>query len=35
MIEDMRQKLGNHKERVDIKYKLYDSKYQDQQSHLQ
>lgn len=30
MIEDMRQKLGNHKERVDIKYKLYDSKYQDQ-----
>lgn len=30
MIEDMRKKLEKHKRRVDTKYKLYDSKYQDQ-----
>lgn len=30
MIEDMRKKLEDHKKRVDMKYRLYDSKYQDQ-----
>lgn len=30
MIEDMRKKLEKHERRVNTKYKLYDSKYQDQ-----
>lgn len=30
MIDDLRKKLEYHNKRVEIKYKLYDSKYQDQ-----